>query len=411
MPCFYVYAPLYQKNSNGIRILYTLSELIRKHGHTSKVICYEKEREDYDTLMPARYKEHTIKLDSKSDDEFELSDDDIVIYPETISDNPLKANNVVRYLLNRPMYLSGQAIEYGSRDYLIAYSLRVDSNLPQLFILNDDREYFYPVDFHDKQSLVSIYYGKGIDPEIRDPDLQALINTFQEKVVITREFPRTRTELGDLLRKSRLLVSLDPISNITYEATLCGTPALIVNDIFEFSSQRFNINLYGILNNPSAYDEAIKDISLAFNQYKVVIQDNDKNTQKFIKSVIAHFEAIKSENKSKNESENNSKNHSKNNSENKFEELEIDSNIYSESIAARNSTQGEIDELRYLVHLNSQGFSNVKISNTDYLNPVGRFLRNILVVTGTKRFFIQGYIHLKGWILNRKWLAKFFYRL
>jgi hypothetical protein len=341
--------------------------------------------------MPARYKEHTIKLDGKSDDKFELKDDDIVIYPETISDNPLKASNIVRYLLNRPMYLSGEAIEYGSRDYLIAYSLRVDCNLPQLFILNDDREYFYPIDFHDKQSLVSIYYGKVIDPEIRDPDLQALINTFQEKVVITREFPRTRTELGNLLRKSRLLVSLDPISNITYEATLCGTPALIVNDIFKFSSQRFNINLYGILDNPSAYDEAIKDISLAFNQYKVVIQDNDKNTKKFIKSVIAHFETIKSENKS--------------------EKLQIDSSIYSESVAGRNHTQREIDELRYLVHLNSQGFSNVKISNSDYLNPIGRFLRNILVVTGTKRFFIQGYIHLKGWILNRKWLAKWFYRV
>jgi hypothetical protein len=387
MPCFYVYAPLYQKNSNGIRMLYTLSELIRKHGHKSKVICYEQEREDYDTLMPARYKEHTIKLDSKFDNEFELDDDDIVIYPETISDNPLKALNVVRYLLNRPMYLSGKGIEYGIRDYLVAYSLRVDSNLPQLFILNDDREYFYPIDFHDKQSLVCIYYGKVIDPAIRDQNLQDLINTFQEKVVITREFPRTRTELGELLRKSRLLVSLDPISNITYEATLCGTPALIVNDIFEFSSQKFNINLYAIINNPNAYDEAIKDVNLAFNQYKTVLQNNDESVKKFVKSVIAHFKTIDSE------------------------KLQIDSSIYSESIAARNHTQREIDELRYLVHLNSQGFSKVKISNSDYLNPIGRFLRNILIVTGTKRFFIQGYIRLKGWILNKKWLAKFFYRL
>ena len=145
MPCFYVYAPLYQKNSNGIRILYTLSELIRKHGHTSKVICYEKEREDYDTLMPARYKENNDVFFTIIG---ELNDDDIVIYPETISDNPLNSKNVVRYLLNRPMYLSGESIEYGSRDYLMAYSLRVDSNLPQLFILNDDREYFYPIDFH-----------------------------------------------------------------------------------------------------------------------------------------------------------------------------------------------------------------------------------------------------------------------
>lgn len=390
MPCFYVYAPLYQKNSNGIRILYTLSELIRKHGYTSKIICYEIGRADYDLLMPARYKEHIIEMDDKFNCHFQLQDEDIVIYPETISDNPLKAKNVVRYLLNRPIYLTGQAIQYGDTDYLTAYSLRVDSNLPQLFILNDDREYFYPLDFCEKENTVCIYYGKVIDPEIQNPELLSLINTFSKKVTITREFPKTRTELGDLLRRSRLLVSLDPISNITYEATLCGTPSLIVNDIFKFSSQRFNITLYGIFTNPTAYDEAIKDTSLAFSQYKVVIQENDKNVISFINSVMKHFELINSVGT----------------------ELSSDSStIYRSAIASKNSIQGELDELRYLVNLNSQGFSNLKINNSDYLNPIGRALKNILVMTGIKRYFVKWYIHITKWVQSKEFLAKFFYRL
>ncbi|PZU96198.1 MAG: hypothetical protein DCE90_10695 [Pseudanabaena sp.] len=340
--------------------------------------------------MPARYKEHIIEMDDKFNCHFQLQDEDIVIYPETISDNPLKAKNVVRYLLNRPIYLTGQAIQYGDTDYLTAYSLRVDSNLPQLFILNDDREYFYPLDFCEKENTVCIYYGKVIDPEIQNPELLSLINTFSKKVTITREFPKTRTELGDLLRRSRLLVSLDPISNITYEATLCGTPSLIVNDIFKFSSQRFNITLYGIFTNPTAYDEAIKDTSLAFSQYKVVIQENDKNVISFINSVMKHFELINSVGT----------------------ELSSDSStIYRSAIASKNSIQGELDELRYLVNLNSQGFSNLKINNSDYLNPIGRALKNILVMTGIKRYFVKWYIHITKWVQSKEFLAKFFYRL
>jgi hypothetical protein len=291
MTCFYIYAPLYQKNSNGIRVLYTLSELIREQGYSSKVICFENDRDDYDLLLPTRYKNHTIAMDDKFKDEFELNDQDIVVYPETISGNPLKAKNVVRYLLNRPMYLSGQAIQYKDSDYLVSYSLRVDSNLPQLFILNDDSEYFYPLDFPEKDSLVSLYYGKAVDIKLTK-ELLSLINSFKQQVVITREFPRSRIELGELLRKSRLLISLDPISNITYEATLCGTPALIVKDIFNFSSEKFNIPLHGIFNKPTSYDESIKDAKFAFNEFKSVIQQNKESTKEFVFSALKHFELM-----------------------------------------------------------------------------------------------------------------------
>ena len=94
-------------------------------------------------------------------------------------------------------------------------------------------------------------------------------------------FPRTRAELGELLRKASLLVSLDPISNITYEATLCGTAAIIVNDIFEFSSRKFNIDLHGIFNDPNLYAKAVQNAALAFNDYEVIIKENEKNVKKF----------------------------------------------------------------------------------------------------------------------------------
>lgn len=384
MTCFYVYAPLYQKNSNGIRILYTLSELIRAQGYLSKVICYESNRDDYDALMPTRYQNHTIKID----EDFHFGAQDIIVYPETISDNPLKAKNVVRYLLNRPMYLTGKKIDYDDSDYLVSYSLRIDSSLPQLFILNDDREYFSPLDFSKKEDLVCLYYGKTEDPEIRDKELRLLINQFKKKILINREFPKTRVELGDLLRKSRLLVSLDPISNITYEATLCGTPALIVNDVFDFSSQQFNIGvLHGIFNKATRYDEALKDVRLAFGQYEQALKKNAQSTKQFVVSAMQHFELIN------------------------YHKSTQFSSIYYQSVINRNKLQQEVDELRYLAYLDSLGLSRFVISNSDYLTPLGKTFKKILTITGTKRFFNKIYIQFKKRIQSNKSLAKFFYRI
>ncbi len=388
MTCFYVYAPLYQKNSNGIRVLYSLSDLIRQQGYSSKVICYEGDREDYDLLLPTRYKQHTIAMDDNFKDDFSLSNEDIVVYPETISCNPLKAKNVVRYLLNRPMYLTGRPIQYQDSDYLVAYSLRVDANVPQLFILNDDRDYFYPTDFHNKESLVCIYYGKVTDPVIRNPELKDLINTFKDKVTITREYPKTRTELGDLLRRSRLLVSLDPISNITYEATLCGTPALIVNDIFGFSNQKFNITLYGIFSNPSRYDESIKDVKFSFNECSTTIEENRKSAGKFVDDAIKHFELMSSDSD------------------------QARSSIYRQAIISRNKIQKEVDKFRYMEYRKSQGLSNtLTINNPDYLSPIGKVLKNLAISIGVKYFFVKWYIHIKNWIQSNQFIAKLFYRL
>jgi hypothetical protein len=381
--CFYVYAPLYRNNSNGIRMLYTLSEMIRQCGYDSKVICYEDEMANYDLLMPNRYKYHTLKLTSEFSC-YQLGEQDIVIYSDTISDNPLNAKNVVRYLLNRPTYITGKGIEYGDRDYLVSYSLAIDPNLSQLFILNDDREYFYPCDFNEKESIVCIYYGKIIDKEIHDPAIVALIKTFDQTVTISKEFPATKIELGDLLRRARLLISLDPISNITYEATLCGTPALIVNDVFDFSSQKFNITLHGIFSNASGYAEAIKNINFSFSQYQVVLEENEKNVKLFLDEVIEHFELLN------------------------CKSLSTSSQAYNKVVVGRNRSQCELDELRFSVYTNSTTF----LQSNDNLNPFGRFLRELLVKTGFKSTFMGRYTQVKEWLKSdNNILGKFFYRI
>jgi hypothetical protein len=385
MTCIYVCAPVYRKNSNGVRILYELSEMIRRQGFTSQVLCYEEEAEnstEYILPIPSRYSKHRIQL-GEDFCNYRIRDEDIVIYSEIISDNPLQAKNVVRYLLNRPSYITGHSVNYGRNDYLVSYSLLVDSNLPQMFILKDDRTYFYPQNFYDKDDLVCIYYGKVTDPNIRDPKLKSLINKFKQKVIITREFPQTRKELGELLRRSRLLVSLDPISSITYEATLCGTPSLIVDDIFGFANQEFNIPLHGVIHDASQYDEAIKDVQLAFEEYENALKKNQQNVSICISSIVKHFEVM-----------NTSK-------------VDEGIQIYHQVVHSKNRIQAELDQLRYITYMKSRGFSMYY----DYLNPFGRKIRGFLIATGFKSVFIKPYISFKLWIQSRRFLAKLFYRI
>ncbi|MGC4073215.1 MAG: hypothetical protein QM760_12000 [Nibricoccus sp.] len=55
----------------------------------------------------------------------------------------------------------------------------------------------------------------------------------------------------DLLRRARLLVSFDPLTNLSYEATLCGTPSFIADNYMNLRYTDFNVPLLGFFEDPA----------------------------------------------------------------------------------------------------------------------------------------------------------------
>ncbi len=281
-----LYVPCYQANSNGIRVLYLLGELIRELGHDVQIVAYDHRQADPSGL-PKKFRPyfHRLGVDFSPQDVY---DSDIVIYPDVIPDNPLGAKNIVRYLLNRPLVLTGEPVVYGPRDFVLSYSEWIDPHAFRLLLVNDDRHLFHPVPMATKESLALLYFGKK--PEGHLPtDVEAFLKQFDRRTLITRWVPPNRVALGELLRAARVLVSVDPLTNLCYEATLCHTPALITNDDFNTSKSSTDLPTWGFFSRPEQYQEAVAAVGNAFPSYVEVLSGNKERVRKFVHACFDHF--------------------------------------------------------------------------------------------------------------------------
>lgn len=260
----YFYSCYYIASSYGISIAYEIVYNLCKMGQPAKVVISDGAQE---RPIPSKYdglyifKEHMPQLQSN----------DLVVYNDTVSGNPLGAKNVVRYMLNKPMVLTGEEIEFSGTDFILAYSYLIDCNLPQLYFLKDDEDLFASVRNRSCKSRgdVAIYFGKVRYDLLKKNfnNIRRLLEKYKNFNVITRSYPANRSDTLSLVAKSDLLISFDPLTNLNYEATLLGTPVLLVDNAYNLD-KGFNIDFWGFAFSQDEIDHARKDIDKAWPQYK-----------------------------------------------------------------------------------------------------------------------------------------------
>lgn len=134
--------------------------------------------------------------------------DAIVIYPEVITNNPLNAKKVVRYLLNKEAAIDGKPIEWNANDFPMAYSK----------LYKDCDTLFYPiadtdtVNRNESRKYNSYYVGKGSKYAICPP-----LPGCQEITTST-----LREQFIDILNKSKILFTYDTLTSTNLDAALCG---------------------------------------------------------------------------------------------------------------------------------------------------------------------------------------------
>lgn len=263
----YIYGNFYIPRSYGIVCMYEMAYLLNSIGFETKLLCSDNER--YDFLIPEKLKKYYI---SKAAIPSTVCDEDIVIYPETIPNNPLNAKRVIRWLMNKPCFLTGTSVEYGPQDVLLAYSNYVNSELPQMFCMIDERKLFSYVKenwgVHRKKSMVTIYFGKVHNSVIKEKnkELEDILSVYDDVNIITRAWPKNRIYTLGLVAESDLLISYDCLTNLNYEATLVGTPVLMMDDTYNIQEKRYNVN-------NSGFAFAVEDIPIARKNVPTVYQD------------------------------------------------------------------------------------------------------------------------------------------
>ena len=143
------------------------------------------------------------------------NDDVIVIYPEIITDNPLKAKNVVRYLLNIPGKVNGRKFEgFNKNDLIISYDEKYSLDLSnQILTIHSIYENCFNYNNEEKNIEYTYWIGKG---------KFTYLDCLKDAIKITYSWPKSREELAEILKRTKTFVTFDDCTSLTEEARRCN---------------------------------------------------------------------------------------------------------------------------------------------------------------------------------------------
>lgn len=222
---YYISAPRWMYSSAGIRALHLLCHALNRSGMKAFMIHYpfgEHPRSwtNRELLTPTLYKEQ-----AKVHLEQGLAP--IVLYPEIIPGNPLKAPVVARWVMNFPGLLGGDST-YDNKEICFGYSRELaiaGGNSEQVLHMPtiDTRIFYPPYDLTERRGgcfCASKY--KVVHNGVLDPITDGCFE-------ITRQMSDSLDPRGvaDLLRRSEVFYAYENTALAT-EAVLCGCPAVFI---------------------------------------------------------------------------------------------------------------------------------------------------------------------------------------
>ena len=194
---YIICAPLYS-GSAGVRALYMLRSVLEEKGFDAKIFCLSENPQNDLSVFTNK-----ITNDNRKND--------IVVYPETVSGNPLLFRNVVRYVLNYPGHLGGDK-KYHDGELVFSWSETYLKDVPLLRFDMIDRSLFYEDKTIKDTNACFVHKGASYQE----------LSEVADAVKITMDYPETRSELADLLRRTKNFYTFDDNTSLGEEAALCG---------------------------------------------------------------------------------------------------------------------------------------------------------------------------------------------
>lgn len=224
---YIIVAPAYNKVSAGVRALHLLCHSLNLSGQRAYMYIHPRVMWDgRDCTCPELC---TPLVTQEIVDWFEAEGrHPIVVYPEVIAGNPLNAALVVRWMLNYPGLLGGDA-SYAPEEVVYAYSKRLARSVGLgdervLFLPTSDQAIFYPPPEGAKREGSCFYATKY---QLHHGG--KLLPITQGSVEITRDLPtsQTKQEIAELFRRSEVFYAYEDTA-LAIEAGLCGCPTVFI---------------------------------------------------------------------------------------------------------------------------------------------------------------------------------------
>ena len=231
---FIIYSPPYNENNGGAIVLHRLCHLINSLGF--KAYFFSNKTPIYNENKPIssaiRLVAYTIKAKFKprTNPHFLTpvantinSKTDIVIYPEIVDGNPLKAKNIVRWFLHKPGHLTGN-INYGEGELYFYFqesfndvSLNPDwDNKLRVLYLFDD--IYKQTNFEPRKGSCYMLRKGAHKKLVHDASKSTLIDGLSHK------------KIAQIFNQVETFISYDSRTLFVHYAVMCGCKSIIIPD-------------------------------------------------------------------------------------------------------------------------------------------------------------------------------------
>ena len=231
---YVIYAPNYDENIGGAIVLHRLCDLLNRHGVKSCIypmgtnLNKSKYLRSLDNFrvgpMGGFYKEKYKRCEKFNTPlcYFIDSKNDVVVYPEIVSGNPLGVTKVVRWLLHKPGYFTGEQ-QYGKNDlvfffqkaFLIKNGLKnIGGELRVMYMQSAYKNNENP---DRKGACYIIRKGAG----------RELVHNPKNSILIDG---RTHKEIAEIFNKTEKCISYDMYTMYSRYAAACGCLSIVVPD-------------------------------------------------------------------------------------------------------------------------------------------------------------------------------------
>lgn len=286
---FIIFSPPYDENSGGIIVLHKLCHLLNQIGEEAylwpasqkpALSLFKRLKKKLSKQEYALCADYNTPLAKFSD----LKSSSIVVYPEIINGNPLKAKNVVRWLLHKPGFHTGVAefseselfFSYDENCYEPGYGIDI-SNILTVVAINPA----YAFDDNPSRSGSCYMLRKGKGRDITHDDENSLFIDDLE-----------HDEVASVFKQKKYFYCYDEYTFFSQYAALCGCISVVMpagDKSKEEWVENHPISKYGIAYGVDDIEHAIKTMDKVGDYFKELEQNSILSTKSFVDKSSKHF--------------------------------------------------------------------------------------------------------------------------
>lgn len=287
----------YDDQSGGVVVLHQLCDRLNKLGHQAHLWSVHKPI--FDTKKPfasiylffiyfRKMLKYGYKRNPKLDTPLATAQDlpgAIVVYPEVVVGNPLKADRVVRWLLHKPGFNNGGKIDFGKNDLFFYYEKAFDDSR---FNRHPENRLHIVSQRKDVYKITNTGKREGTCYILRKGHKRKIIHDVENSILVD---DLSHEEKAKVFNQAQYCISYDTYTMYTVYAAMCGCIPIIIPEegVSKEEWQPLEQNRYGMAYGFDDIEYAQRTRGLLLNHLERQEKESNQSVQRFVEKVKAYW--------------------------------------------------------------------------------------------------------------------------